>query len=97
MDVFSDYNVFKVLENSKSISIIVYLGTHSRCKKSELYATLSNSVIMPRKLDDLQNAGLIELVPDSRSTATLVQLTDTGREVAALLTKVGNLLLEAQS
>ena len=81
----SDYRVYRILENSNAIGIMIWLGTHDGYKKSELYAAVSNSATMPKKLDDMQDAGLVTLTKDRNSSATRVFLTERGRGISDAL------------
>ena len=72
-----------VLENSHSISIMVYLSGHDGCKKSELYRYVCRGALMPRKLDALEEAGLIEQRPEGRYTRLFI--TENGMTVGRAL------------
>lgn len=72
-----------VLENSHSISIMMYLSGHDGCKKSELYRDVCRGSLMPRKLDALEEAGLIEQRPEGRYTRLFI--TESGMKVGRTL------------
>ncbi len=79
-----------VLENSHSITLLVYIYEHDGCTKSDLYEEVSRNCRMPYKLNDLEAAGLIKQVPDGRSTRVFI--TDLGKEIAVRLAEVIQLL-----
>ncbi len=79
-----------VLENSHSITLLVYIYKHDGCTKSDLYERVSRNCRMPYKLNDLEAAGLIKQVLDGRSTRVFI--TDLGKEVASRLAEVMDLL-----
>lgn len=81
----NSYKVYRVLENSNAIGIMIWLGSHDGAKKSELYSGVSNSATMPKKLNDMVDAGLLTLNKDGNSSATRVYLTEDGNRVSKIL------------
>lgn len=79
-----------VLENSHSISIMMYLSGHDGCKKSELYRDVCRGSLMPRKLDALEEAGFIEQRSEGRYTRLFI--TENGMEVGRALRDLDLLL-----
>lgn len=75
-----------VLESSRSLTILVYIAEHEGCGKMDLYRDTVRNSSMPRKLDALEDAGLITQTPDDR--ATVLRLTDKGRYVAENLMRI---------
>ena len=72
-----------VLENRHSIAILLALND-GPCTKMDLYRMVSKNPRMPDKISDLEGAGLVSTrVLENR--ATLVELTEKGRDVARLL------------
>lgn len=79
-----------VFENSHSTMIMLFLLEHDGCRKCELYDGVCRNCRMPRKLDDLEDEGL--LVQERIGGVTLLHMTDKGRKVAEALREADRLM-----
>ena len=50
--------------------------------KSDIYADISRSAGMIRKIDDLQNLWIIQIYHTARTNTNVIVITDKGRTVA---------------
>ncbi len=83
-----------ILEDSKSISILLYLLDNGECIKSDIYSKVSHNRTMTRRIDRLVEAGLIRSSEDGRTTR--VSLAERGRIVAERLSEI-RAVLESDS
>lgn len=74
-----------VLCDTHAIPILLYIGEHGRCIKSDIYREVARHANMPKKIDALADSGLIELEPSEGGRTTTVLLTDMGGRVVKLL------------
>lgn len=82
----------KVLENTHSIAIMIYLLENPGCKKTQLYRAISSNSRMPDKLNELEDAGLVtQTCVDGLSVS--LNLTDLGFDVASRLEDVEQMLV----
>jgi len=77
------------LEKKYSHDIMLSLLANPRQKKTDLLQSISKSSSMPRRLEELEEAGLVEIERDTYDYNTKwVRLTDRGIKVAELLSLI---------
>ena len=77
------------LEKKYSHDIMLSLLASPRQKKTDLLQSISKSSSMPRRLEELEEAGLVEIERDTYDYNTKwVRLTDRGIKVAELLSLI---------
>lgn len=81
-----------LLENSRSMRILLFIREHEGCRKMELYDAVCGDGRMPKKLDNLEAAGLI--VQRRAGMSTFLSLTDKGRRVADALAEIERIMEE---
>lgn len=79
-----------VLEQTHSISTLLYLIEHDGCRKIDIYRDVSHNNTMPEKLNRMEDIGLIRQEPMGRGH--LVHLTEQGRQVALQLAAVNRIM-----
>ncbi len=77
--------LLSVLCDTHAIPILLYIGEHGRCIKSDIYREVARHANMPKKIDALADSGLIELEPSEGGRTTTVLLTDMGGRVVKIL------------
>ena len=82
----------KVLENTHSIAIMIYLLENPDCKKTQLYKAISSNSRMPVKLNELEDAGLVTQTC-ADGLCVRLNLTDLGFDVASRLEDVEQMLV----
>ena len=81
-----------VLCDTHAIPILLYVGEHGHCIKSDIYREVARHTNMPKKIDALADSGLIELEPSEGGRTTTVLLTDMGGRVVKLLRDIDSIL-----
>ena len=81
-----------VLCDTHAIPILRYVGEHGRCIKTDIYREVGRPANMPKKLESLEDSGLIEMEPKGDGRTTAVLLTDTGGRVVKLLRDIESIL-----
>ena len=81
-----------VLCDTHAIPILLYLGEHGRCIKSDIYREVARHANMPKKIDVLVDSGLIELESTEGGRTTTVLLTDMGGRVVKILRDIDSIL-----
>ena len=81
-----------VLCDTHAIPILLYIGEHGSCIKSDIYREVARHANMPKKIDALADSGLIELEPSEGGRTTTVLLTDMGGSVVKLLRDIDSIL-----
>ena len=81
-----------VLCDQHAIPILLYIGEHGRCIKSDICREVARHANMPKKIDALADSGLIELEPSEGGRTTTVLLTDMGGSVVKLLRDIDSIL-----
>lgn len=75
-----------ILEDSKSISVLLYLLDNGECIKSDTYSKVFHNRTTTRRIDRLGRAGVIYSSVDGRTTT--VSLAARGRIVAEHLSEI---------
>lgn len=81
-----------VLCDTKSIPILLFIGRHGNCIKSNIYRGVSRTSNTPKRLESLAGSGLIEMEPVGDGRTTRVLLTDMGVRVVKLLRDIESIL-----
>lgn len=74
-----------VLCDTHAIPILLYVGERGRCIKSDIYREVGRHANMPKKLESLEDSGLIEMESAGDGRTTTVLLTDMGGRVVKIL------------
>lgn len=80
-----------LFESPHTIRILLYVAEHDGCRKMDIYENVSHISSMTKKIDALEEAGLLEQRPLNRGTVLL--LTDEGRRVSDLLEDIRDVLV----
>lgn len=83
----------KVLEGTHVIAALQFISQNEGCTKTELYQAVSRNSNMPKKLNELESAGLIEQTSESSSMSVRLYLTDIGRKVSRKLSEIEDMLI----
>lgn len=89
------FRVCEVLEGPHVMVAVLYIGLNPRCNKSDLYRDISHNSSMPRKLDELEKAGVIQMIPDGHGVRLV--LTDKGMEIAKHLDAINDAIRRAKA
>lgn len=89
------FRVCEPLEGPHVMVAVLYIGLNPGCNKSDLYRDISHNSSMPRKLDELERAKIIRMVPDGRGVK--LYLTDTGKEIAKHLSAINDAIGRAKA
>lgn len=81
-----------VLCDTHAIPILLYVGERGRCIKSDIYREVGRHANMPKKLESLEDSGLIEMESAGDGRTTTVFLTDTGDRVVKILRDIESIL-----
>ena len=73
-----------------AIPILLYIGERGRCTKTDIYREVGRHAKMPKKIDRLEDSGLIKLEPKGDGRTTMVLLTDMGGCVVKQLHDIEN-------
>ncbi len=87
-------NPLPVLEERHMMDILMYLYTHGRSKKTDVYKGICLNSRMPEKLVRLQHAGLIVIhtYEGNYNTRGDVELTDYGARVTQVILNLSRVL-----
>lgn len=72
------------------MEILIYIDAHGPCPKKDLYSHVSHNSTMPRKIEALEQAGLIAQTPNGRGMT--VSLTAKGTDVAEAIGRLNRTL-----
>lgn len=89
----SRFDAVRVLENTHSISIVLFIYGNEGCTKNDIYQSLTRYSRIPDKISDLEDAGLIRSEPWGRSVR--FYLTDVGRQIGSHLSAVADIMCPA--
>lgn len=89
------FRVCEPLEGPHVMVAVLYIGLNPGCNKSDLYRDISHNSSMPRKLDELEKAKVIRMVPDGRGVK--LYLTDMGLEIANHLSAINDAIGRAKA
>lgn len=83
-----------ILEERHMMSILLYLLDNGTCKKTDIYDGVSRNPRLARKLDVLEESGLIRQVAVGIGNRTDVMLTEKGNRVASAIEEMSAILRE---
>ncbi|MBR2254326.1 MAG: hypothetical protein IJ856_00670 [Candidatus Methanomethylophilaceae archaeon] len=86
----------EVFESRHTIMILLFLEKEGPCSKSELYAAVSRNPNMPRKIELLEEHGLISRRPVLGKYQESLSITDKGREFVDRIRELESILEQAQ-
>lgn len=86
-------NPIGTLEEKHVINMILFLKKNGKCKKTDIYFSISLNSRMATKLDRMEEAGLITQTLIGNTGRTDVELTPLGLQVADILGELNDLLL----
>ncbi|MFA7034242.1 MAG: hypothetical protein WC166_06275 [Bacteroidales bacterium] len=90
---FVNGDVGEIIGDKTKIRMILALYRKGELKKTELYSFVTKNSLNPRKLSELESAGLISLKYNRfDNNTTVAKLTDLGQTVAVELTAIENLI-----
>ncbi len=75
-------SILEILEGKHMLSLIVYIDSMSPVLKSDIYNNISRSANIIKKIEDLEEMGLISIYRTARTNMNVVVITDKGRVVA---------------
>ena len=81
-----------LLCDTHAIPILLYIGEHGCCIKSDIYREVGRPANMPKKLESLADSGLIEMKSKGDGRTTTVLLTDMGGRVVKILRDIESIL-----
>ena len=81
-----------LLESANSVDILLYIGEHPLCQKSEIYANITRNAHTREKIDKLREEGLLSIIPTGKANNSLLQLTDKGNRVVELVSQIEEVL-----
>ena len=82
----------ELIEGKHVIRLILYLDKMSPVVKSDIYNDVARNEGMPRKIDALRRAGIVEIYYTARANMSIVMITPKGREIARLLRDIFDIL-----
>ena len=89
-------DLVNTLGDKIKINMILALYSFGALKKTELYIRAGRSNINARKLDELEQVGVVTMTTDRfQNNLTIVELTDLGRAIARKLTDI-NLIMSGE-
>lgn len=72
----------RVLEGKYVLSILCYISQMSPVVKSDVYNNISRANNMVKKIDDLEELGLIKIYKTARTNTNVIVITKKGKIVA---------------
>lgn len=81
-----------LLADRHVIPILLFVEGNQDCTRTDVYTKVARDVNMPRKIDKMAFAGLLEQT--QVGIACRLRLTGTGREVARLIREIDDLMRE---
>ena len=81
-----------LLESANSVDILLYIGEHPLCQKSEIYANITRNAHTREKIDTLCEEGLLSIIPTGKANNSLLELTEKGHRVVELLSEIEDVL-----
>lgn len=79
-----------VLADTHVIPILLFVEENQDCTRTDVYTKVARDVNMPRKIDKMASAGLLEQT--QVGIACRLRLTGTGREVAIRIREIDDLM-----
>ncbi len=85
----------ELLEDKHNMGVILMLYASGPSRKTEIYEAVSSVATMPKKLQRLLNAGILDAM--DRGGCTVYSLTDSGRLIASDLFRLREHILRASA
>ena len=82
----------ELLESANTVDILFFVRDHPGCYKSEIYQNITRNAHTREKIARLCEEGLLSTTPTSKANNSFLNLTDRGREIVCLLSKVEDIL-----
>ena len=71
-----------MMEGKYVLSILCYISQMSPVVKSDIYNNISRANNMPKKIDDLEELGLIRIYRTAKTNTNVIVITPKGKKVA---------------
>ena len=82
------------LEGKHVLTMITYIDSHSPLTKTDIYNDISRSTGVMRKIDELQEMGLIDIYTTGRTNLNVIVITEKGKQVAEIIRTMVDVLSE---
>lgn len=90
-DIMADCRVC-MFEIAHDIEIILFIARKGKCRKIDLYDIIGRNANMPKRLDAMEECGLIVQTLDDKTT--WISITESGREIAEGFMKIDEIIAE---
>lgn len=84
----------QMLEGKHMLTLILYLHTMSPVLKSDIYNNVARSESVQRKIDKLDEMGLIEIYATGKTNSNVIVMTEKGHRVAEVMSEMIRLIDE---
>ena len=74
--------------------MITYIDSHSPLTKTDIYNDISRSTGVMRKIDELQEMGLIDIYTTGRTNLNVIVITKKGKQIAEIIRSMVDILSE---
>ena len=81
------------LEGKHVLTMIEYIDSHSPLTKTDIYNDISRSTGVMRKIDELQDMGLIDIYTTGRTNLNVIVITEKGKQVAEIIRSMIDILV----
>ena len=90
MNYDNRYDGIGVIETAHAASVLIFLLSNDGCRKSDIYRNVSHTATMSKKIDMLEESGLV--MQNETARGVNIFLTDAGREVALHLSEIERII-----
>ena len=90
MNYDNRYEGIGVIETAHAASVLIFLLSNDGCRKSDIYRNVSHTATMSKKIDMLEESGLV--MQNETARGVNIFLTDAGREVALHLSEIERII-----
>lgn len=80
----------RVLEGAHTMSILLFVYENPGCLKTDIYKGVTRNQSLPKRLEELETAGL--LVLEEGRSSTRIRLTEKGKRVAECISAMHNVM-----
>ena len=84
-----------ILSDTHAISILLYIGEHDGCTRTDVYTNVVRSSNAKRKIDRLVSAGLLDL--NVEGLRGRLWLTDVGKGVVERIREIDELMKRSET
>ena len=81
------------LEGKHVLTMITYIDSHSPLTKTDIYNDISRSTGVMRKIDELQEMGLIDIYTTGRTNLNVIVITKKGKQIAEIIRSMIDILV----